>query len=186
MCRSGDVRAQLQRILQSKAFRAAEGLRNLLAFIVEEHLGGRGDALKEYLLGVIALGKGASFDPKLDPIVRVQMGRLRQRLKRYYASEGRRDPLVIELCPGTYSPTIHEQQAAADDGDEPPPAERDEWSSFSASDLHLRALYLLGQRSVDGVREAAAVVEDVLHKHPSFAAAYTTLADATGCSRCSR
>jgi hypothetical protein len=36
--------------------------------------------LKEYTLGAEALGRGTSFDPRTDPIVRAEVSRLRGRL----------------------------------------------------------------------------------------------------------
>jgi tetratricopeptide (TPR) repeat protein len=174
---TGDVRRQLERVVQSGAFRTAESLRTLLAFVVDETLAGRADNLKESLLGAIALRKGPSFDPKVDPIVRVQMGRLRQRLRQYYATEGRRDTIVIGLSKGTYTPAIRERAPLADDDHELVNPQRHEWSRFTADELHLKARYLLGQRNVTSVREAAILVEEVLQKSPCFAAAYVTLAE---------
>ena len=78
------VRAELTRILESKAFRHVDRLQRFLTFIVEETLAGRGDRLKEYLVGVDVFGKDVNFDPRMDPIVRVQARRLRIRLASYY------------------------------------------------------------------------------------------------------
>src|SRR5919201_594665 len=153
---------QLHRALRSRAFRAAAGLRNLLAFVVEETMAGRGDEPKEYVLGARVLRKGASFDPKLDPIVRVQMRRLRDRLRQYYATEGRHDPIVIDLQKGRYVPMIDDRTSADDGGaQQPGDSQRTPWAGLSAHELDLRARYLLGLRSVTHVREAAAVVEEV-------------------------
>jgi len=174
-----DVRAQLQRIFKSRGFRAAESLRNLLAFVVEETLAGREENLKEYLLGAMVLGKGSSFDPKLDPIVRVQMRRLRQRLQHYYATDGWRDSVVIALSRGSYGASI-DRRSPLSDGDpvsgspEQPQGDR---PGFAAYEAHLRARYLLGQMSVTSIREAAALIEDLLQKDPSFGAAHATLAE---------
>jgi predicted ATPase len=55
---------------------------------------------------VTVLGKEDSFDPKADSIVRAQMRRLREHLRRYYATEGRHDPVVIDIPRGTYMPTF--------------------------------------------------------------------------------
>ena len=48
--------------------------------------------------------KPESFDPRFDPIVRVEAGRLRARLKQYYDTDGREDSLFIELPKGSYVP----------------------------------------------------------------------------------
>jgi len=96
----------LETILGSSVFKSADSLRELLRFTVHETLAGRGDDLKEYVLGATVLRKGDSFDPKADGIVRVQMRRLREHLDRYYATEGRNDPLRIDIPKGTYTPTF--------------------------------------------------------------------------------
>jgi len=77
------VVAQLDRILSSKAFRQADRLKRFLSFTVNETLAGRGEQLKEFVIGVEVFGKGPSFDPRSDPIVRVQARRLRAQLARY-------------------------------------------------------------------------------------------------------
>jgi len=98
------VRQQLDRILASKAFRQVDRLQRFLSFIVDEALNGRGDNLKEFLIGAEVFGKEASFDPRMDPIVRVQARRLRARLARYYREEGQNDEILIELPKGGYTP----------------------------------------------------------------------------------
>src|SRR5262249_5994113 len=100
------VAEQLNRILASKAFRQADRLKRFLAFIVEETIHGRGERLKEFVVGVEVFGKPESFDPRNDPIVRVQARRLRSQLTRYYREEGQEDPVVIELPKGGYAPTF--------------------------------------------------------------------------------
>ena len=44
------------------------------------------------------------FDPQSDAIVRVEAARLRRALETYFAGEGRKDPIVIELPTGHYVP----------------------------------------------------------------------------------
>ena len=68
--------------------------------MVEETLAGRGDRIKAYTIATAALGRDDNFDPQIDPIVRVEAGRLRQALRQYYAAEGRHDPIVIDLPVG--------------------------------------------------------------------------------------
>ena len=98
------IRAQLDRILSSKAFRQVDRLQRFLSFIVNETLSGPGDNLKEFLIGIEVFGKEATFDPRMDPIVRVQARRLRARLTRYYREEGQNDEILIELPKGGYAP----------------------------------------------------------------------------------
>ena len=106
------IERQLAAILRSDGFAAAASLRRLLQFVVEETLAGRGEELKEYSLGVAVLGKDQSFDPKADPIVRVQMRRLREHLARYYAADGRHAPLIIDIPKGTYMPAFRAGEPA--------------------------------------------------------------------------
>ena len=100
------VAEQLNRILASKAFRQADRLKRFLSFIVEETIAGRGERLKEFVVGVEVFGKPESFDPRNDPIVRVQARRLRAQLARYYREEGPDSDLVIELPKGGYAPVF--------------------------------------------------------------------------------
>jgi TolB-like protein/Flp pilus assembly protein TadD len=86
-------------------------LKRFLSFIVTEALEGRGDQLKEYVIGVQVFDRESSFDPRADPIVRVQARRLRARLVRYYREEGGADTIVIELPKGGYTPTFKQRDA---------------------------------------------------------------------------
>jgi serine/threonine-protein kinase len=104
------TRAQLDRILSSTTFQQVDRLKRFLNFIVSEQIEGRGDELKEYVVGVQVFGKESSFDPRTDPIVRVQARRLRARLERYYATEGEHDELIIELPKGGYTPVIRHRE----------------------------------------------------------------------------
>jgi TolB-like protein/Flp pilus assembly protein TadD len=100
------VRQQLDRILASPTFQQVDRLKRFLSFVVLETVAGRGDQLKEYVVGVQVFGKDDSFDPRTDPIVRVQARRLRARLARYYREEGQSDATVIELPKGGYLPVF--------------------------------------------------------------------------------
>src|ERR1700730_17886972 len=98
--------AQLDRILSSKVFRQAERLKRFLSFTVNETIAGHGEQLKEFVIGVEVFGKGPAFDPRSDPIVRVQARRLRAQLSRYYREEGQADETLIELPKGGYTPVF--------------------------------------------------------------------------------
>jgi TolB-like protein/Flp pilus assembly protein TadD len=100
------IRQQLERILASTTFQQVDRLKRFLQFIVTETVEHRGDELKEYVVGVQVFAKEPSFDPRTDPLVRVQARRLRARLERYYQSEGRHDDVIIELPKGGYTPSF--------------------------------------------------------------------------------
>jgi hypothetical protein len=97
---ASDVREQLDRILNSKTFQQVQRLKRFINFVVTETNEGRGEKLKEFVVGFQVFDKESSFDPRNDPIVRVQARRLRIRLATYYAEEGQNDEILIELPKG--------------------------------------------------------------------------------------
>lgn len=101
---AAEVRDQLARILASEGFRSAQRSSALLRYLVEQTLAGRGESIKEYTVGVDALGRDASFDPRTDPIARVEASRLRARLEAYYGVDGATDPILVTLPRGGYVP----------------------------------------------------------------------------------
>ena len=96
------MKAEVDRILQSETLRHAEALRRLLAYLAEKSASGEADHLKEYTVGVDAFGKPAEYDPRHDSIVRLQAGRLRQKIAEYYRTEGKDDPIIIDLPKGHF------------------------------------------------------------------------------------
>ena len=101
------VREQLARLTASTGLANAERLSSLLRFVVEETLSGRGWQLKEARIGLEVFGRKAdSYDPAIDPIVRVQMGRLRTKLRAYYGALGVADLIRIDIPVGSYTPTF--------------------------------------------------------------------------------
>src|SRR5262245_31518357 len=97
---------QLERILTSPGFARNARLSRFLRFVVEGHLEGKDDELKESLVAIEVFGRSPGYDPKQDPIVRTEAIRLRARLSEYYLNGGKDDPLVIELPKGGYVPVI--------------------------------------------------------------------------------
>ena len=96
----------------SKTFSQVDRLKRFINFIVDETVAGRGGDLKEYVIGVQVFGKEPSFDPRTDPIVRVQARRLRTRLARYYRDEGNSDELIVDLPKGGYAPVFRTRDDA--------------------------------------------------------------------------
>lgn len=101
---SPQVRQHLEKILRSPVFVQSERMCRFLRFVVEETLRGRGDVLKEYTIGLEVFDRDSSYDPRTDPIVRVEARRLRSKLGRYYEADGRDDVLRVEFLKGTYAP----------------------------------------------------------------------------------
>jgi adenylate cyclase len=124
------VRAQLARILSSDDFDASPRSRSFLRFVVEETLAGRQDGLTQDAIATKVFGRREDFDPTVDPIVRIQAGRLRRSLERYHLLGGAADPLRIELPRGTYMPVLRRAEAAERAGfsaREAPEAAGDGW-----------------------------------------------------------
>jgi hypothetical protein len=105
-----DVRAALDHMLFSEVFSRSPQLGAFLRFVTEAVLHGKGDRIKAYTIGVEVLRRDATFDPQVDPIVRVEATRLRRALERYYAGPGQDDPIVIELPRGSYVPTFRKRE----------------------------------------------------------------------------
>jgi hypothetical protein len=96
------VQSQVERILHSEELRGSEVLRRLLRFLAEKSASGEADELKEYIVAIDGLGKPATYDPRHNSAVRIQVGRLRQKLADYYRGEGRCDPIVIDVPKGRF------------------------------------------------------------------------------------
>ncbi len=98
------IREQLNRLLESHHFKNSRRYPPLLRFIVEETLAGRGEFLKERLLGVRVFDRPADYDTAVDPIVRVTIAEIRKRIAQYYHDEEHDAEIRIELLPGRYAP----------------------------------------------------------------------------------
>src|SRR5580700_4447963 len=104
--------AQVQRIIQSKAFRTSEVHRNLLHYLAEKSLAGTADSLKEYTVGLDVFAKPASYDPRQESAVRMHVARLRQKLAEYYRTEGVDDPVIVDLPKGGFKITFEPRPAS--------------------------------------------------------------------------
>src|SRR5687768_16233145 len=107
-----EIRDQLERIVSSAAFRPCDRLKHFITFVASEALQGKADNLKEYSVGVHVFGRETAFDPRTDPVVRVQARRLRARLERYYRDEGQNDTILVDLPKGGYAPAFSYREIA--------------------------------------------------------------------------
>jgi hypothetical protein len=118
------VRRQMNRLLQTAHFKNSKRYPALFRFIVEETLEGRGEFLKERLIGVRVFDRPADYDTAADPIVRVTIAEIRKRIAQYYHEETHDAEIRIELSPGHYEPEFrprkeisHERSGAGTERD---------------------------------------------------------------------
>jgi len=109
-----DVRAELARLLQSSVFAQSDRLGRFLRFAIENALAGKTDALKEYVIGTEVYDRKPPYHPSQDSIVRTEARRLRTKLKEYYESEGKKNPVFIYFRPGSYVPVFHRNEASVE------------------------------------------------------------------------
>src|ERR1700748_3404662 len=107
------IRKELERVLESPIFAQSDRLSRFLRFTVEYAIGGKDDSLKEYVIGTEVYDRKPPYHPSQDSIVRTEARRLRAKLKEYYESEGKEDPVFVYFRPGTYIPVFRRNEAAA-------------------------------------------------------------------------
>ena len=128
---SGTFREELDRVLSSVALRNSDSLRRLLSYLAEAYLAGKSREVKEFTIGRDVMGKPEDYDPRVDASVRVQAGKLRQRLEQYYASESPNSTWQIRLPKGHFEIEF-KQQAQVETPPLPPPARPVLWQSAAA------------------------------------------------------
>jgi adenylate cyclase len=131
-----DVLEELDHIFASHDFDASPRSRNFLRYIVEETLAGREEGLTQAAIATRVFDRREDFDPTVDPIVRIQAGRLRRSIERYYLLSGSGDRVRIELPRGTYAPVLRwatppEEAASTKDTGRPPAL--DDWPTVVVS-----------------------------------------------------
>src|SRR5260221_10539832 len=150
---------QIQRIISSKAFKTSEVHRNLLTYLADKSLAGEAQNLKEYTVGLDVFGKPSSYDPRQESVVRMHVGRLRQKLAEYYRSDGAADPIVVDLPKGGFAVTF-DMRPAPEPSDGMPLAASatPQRRGFSARELSLAGLLLvaIGTAAYFGLRLSTA------------------------------
>ena len=107
-----DEKAELEAVLASNLFVRTPSLANLLSYLCQKYFQGEADLLKEYTIGVEAFGRAPDFDKKEDSIVRVEIRRLREKLRQYYETEGADRPIRLTIPVGHYVPVFTQNGAA--------------------------------------------------------------------------
>jgi adenylate cyclase len=165
-----EIKGQLERILSNPEFAVPERDRAFLRYVVSEALAGRADKLKAYCIATEVFARSEAFDAQNDPVVRIEAGRLRRALERYYLVAGGADDIVIDMPKGGYRPTFTRRGVKPTDADPvsasvpspairgpPEPGHRFSWTSFMAT---IAGMLLIGV----GVL-AAAPATARLHSH---------------------
>lgn len=134
------IRAKLGGLLAHHSFRESERHRRLLKFLVESTLSGRSDELKEFVIAAEVWGRDVSFDPRINSTVRVEVGRLRARLERYYSGDGSSDPIRFRIPVGGYTVVFENSHKRA--------------SEPSTSFEHFEILEMLGRGGMGEIRKA--------------------------------
>lgn len=108
-----EIRSACEALLKSDAFLKAPRMGRLLRYLVEQFISGDVRNTNEYAIGIEVFDRDpAQYLPAEDPVVRVQVGRLRQRLAAYYCMQGAGAALVIKIPVGRYMPVVVRQNAA--------------------------------------------------------------------------
>ncbi|HWS87786.1 MAG TPA: hypothetical protein VN282_12520, partial [Pyrinomonadaceae bacterium] len=139
--------AQLEKLLRSRTLQNSESLKAFLRYVVEKTVDDEGALLKEYTIATEVFGRNTDYDPRIDSVVRVQAGRLRTKLQEYYTTEGKADPVIIDLPKGHYHPVFVCARAegegavstAAAQTPDPPHANGHAAAAGAQADAHARA-----------------------------------------------
>ncbi len=166
-----DVRHQLQRILAAEIFERSQRLSDFLRYVVEKGLNGELDEIKETTLALEVFERPSDFEPGVDPIVRVEAGRLRNKVREYYETAGECDALWVGLAARGYRPEVRKRNveaapAAASSEPERPAPDRLSLAVLPVEDVSpdssLKAMavaltdQLIHSLAVDGAWEVAA------------------------------
>ncbi|MBZ9792975.1 adenylate cyclase [Rhizobium sp. 3T7] len=100
-----DIRNQLARVVNSPEFPGVGRSAAFLTYVTDEVLSGRGDRIKGYSIAVEVFKRSEGFKQD-DPVVRIEAGRLRRALERYYLVAGQNDPIRIDMPKGGYVPSF--------------------------------------------------------------------------------
>src|SRR5579872_1005822 len=132
--REDAVRAELDHLLESAAFRTSKRCREFLEYVVEHTIGGPIGSLKERSIGVELFQLPQDFDTGQHTVVRVTANEVRKKLAQHYLGEnGTHHPVRIELPPGSYSADFKFEEAPVAVAPAPAPARRIPWRAIACA-----------------------------------------------------
>jgi hypothetical protein len=112
-----EARAELNRLMQSPDFPATLRNRRFLSHVVERALeanvSGTG-RVSAYEVATQVFGRPDTFNTLLDPIVRIEAGKLRRDLETYYLKSGRESGVRISVPRGGYDPVFKREEISTE------------------------------------------------------------------------
>jgi hypothetical protein len=96
------AKAEVDRVLADTRFRATERQRNILRYLAGCRFAGCNKGVKAYSIALDVLGRTSAFDAGTDPIVRIEISRLRSALDAYYEAFGDSWGVSIHIPKGSY------------------------------------------------------------------------------------
>jgi tetratricopeptide (TPR) repeat protein len=166
-----EIARLLDSICRSGGFRRSPRLQRFLRYVVEHAIAEPNRSLKELQIAIDVFDRNATFEPQVDPIVRVEAGRLRLRLTEYYAGPGQDDKVVIDISKGGYLPTFQVPTGKPHQGGKSGSA------NTAAHRLYLKGRYFWGKRTAEGLAKAAEYYRRALAVDSTFGLAYLGIAD---------
>ena len=97
-----ELSKELEYLLVSYLFENKTQMKRLLSYLVHHAGSSSQSAYDQRAIAIACLGRNEDFDPGENPVVRIEVGRLRKLLNRFYEEESRLCKISIPL--GQYRP----------------------------------------------------------------------------------
>jgi tetratricopeptide (TPR) repeat protein len=107
-----EAKAELERLLSDSRFHVTDRAVSILRYLAEHLFQGQREGVKAYAIAVDVLGRPTNFDPAIDPIVRIEVSRLRSALNQYYEAYGAETSVELQLPKGRYLAVFLHSSAA--------------------------------------------------------------------------
>lgn len=122
---------ELERLLADARFKASDRQREILRYLAERRFNGCQESVKAYSIALDVLGRSSDFDASIDPIVRIEISRLRTALDGYYSVFGPELGVAIHVPKGSYV-TLFPSSSQILDGNDPTDTQREDVKSSGA------------------------------------------------------
>ena len=120
--KESEIRTQLANILDDAEFKRSPKISRFLEYVVEEALAGNQQYLKAHSIAIAVFDKDETFDPQVDPVVRVNAVRLRRMLRQYYSTRDVKEDVMIDIIKGSYVPHFYYTKKSDEITEHPPTA----------------------------------------------------------------